>query len=59
MTDIPEEQLVKKGKMIKAPGTMTPAERDEWEWKMQPEAEGIPFFDCSTSCLLKTGSYDC
>lgn len=43
MTDIPEEQLVKKGKMIKAPWTMAPAERDEWESKMQAEAKEYLF----------------
>ncbi len=43
MTDIPEEQLVKKGKMIKAPWTMAPAEREEWELRRQAETRAYLF----------------
>ncbi|MDB5152125.1 MAG: hypothetical protein JWR54_876 [Mucilaginibacter sp.] len=43
MTDIPEEQLIKKGKMIKAPWTMTLTERNDWELRMQTEAKEYLF----------------
>ncbi len=43
MTDIPDDQLVKKGKMIKAPWKMTSTERDKWESKMQVEAKEYLF----------------
>jgi len=31
MNDIPEEQLVKKGRMIKSPWTMSPEEYQVWQ----------------------------
>jgi hypothetical protein len=43
MTGIPEEQLIKKGKMVKAPWTMTASERNEWELRMQADAKEYLF----------------
>jgi len=43
MQDIPEEQLVKKGKMVKAPWTMTETERAQWEKRTQEEARDYLF----------------
>jgi hypothetical protein len=43
MREIPDEQLVKKGKMVKAPWTMTEAERIEWEHRTQEEARDYLF----------------
>jgi len=43
MIEIPVEQLIKKGKMTMEPWKMTPAERDEWELRMQAEAKNHLF----------------
>ena len=43
MQEIPDEQLLKKGKMVKAPWTMTEAERTEWERRTQEEAKDYLF----------------
>jgi hypothetical protein len=39
MIEIPVDQLTRKGKMTIEPWNMTPAERDEWELRMQAEAK--------------------
>ncbi len=43
MIDIPEDQLIKKGKMVKAPWTMTASEKQQWELRRQTETREYLF----------------
>ena len=43
MKDLLDGDLVKKGKMVKAPWTMTEKERAEWERRTQEEAKDYLF----------------
>lgn len=43
MIEIPEEELVRKGKMTKSPFDMTLAEEKEWRIQKQSEAQAFLF----------------
>ena len=43
MIDIPVEELVKKGRMTRAPWDMTPEERQEWYAKTKADAREYLF----------------